>query len=76
MDGEQGVSRVVLLEEEALQLRLVEAPGKGGQRPVHLFAHVFSFRGEFDQDFGLFLFFFQPGEGRGFALEFPALLLE
>jgi hypothetical protein len=76
MDGEQCVPPVVLLEEEALQLRLIEAFGKSGQGTSHFFAHIFPFRGELRQDLDFFLFFFQPGEGRDLAFEFLALLLE
>jgi hypothetical protein len=76
MDSEQRIAAVVFLEEQALQLGFIEAPGEVGQGAGQLSADVFSFCGQLGQDLNLFFLLLQPGEGSDIALEFFSFLLE
>jgi hypothetical protein len=76
VDGEQGISSVVLLEKKALKLGLFQGFGQGGQGAVEIGAGVLALGGQLGHDFDFFFLLLEPGEGGYIALPPLLLLLE
>jgi hypothetical protein len=76
MDGQNGVARVVLLEEQGPKLGLLQGLLEPGHRGLALRVDVLAFVGELDEDLELFLLGEDLPEEQDVLFEQLLLLLE